>query len=181
MNDELVDVLDEQGNKTGQVLPKSVVHEKLLWHAAVHIWVYSPSARILMQKRSMKKDILPGQWDISAAGHMASGETPEVAAVREIKEELGVTIKKTMLQSAGRIKSVNWIDSLQLQHLEYWYVFFLELDEDTKFTFEDEEVDEVKWLTYKEVIRLSQKARFVEHKEYYKLVTTGLKKRVLKS
>ena len=42
-----------------------------------------------MQKRSKSKDTWPGAWDSSCSGHVDSGEVYEVAAIRELDEELG--------------------------------------------------------------------------------------------
>ena len=47
---ELFDVLDEQGNKTGKTENKKIIHEKGLWHSAVHIWIYNSKGEILLQK-----------------------------------------------------------------------------------------------------------------------------------
>ncbi len=35
---ELIDVLDEKGNKTGEVKPKPDIHRDANWHKAVHVW-----------------------------------------------------------------------------------------------------------------------------------------------
>ncbi|MGD1903239.1 MAG: NUDIX domain-containing protein [Geitlerinemataceae cyanobacterium] len=50
--------------------------------------------RFLMQLRDDKPGILyPGVWGFFG-GHMEPGETPEVAVVRELEEELGYTAPK---------------------------------------------------------------------------------------
>ncbi len=40
----------------------------------------------------MKKDLCPGLWDSSCSGHLAAGEDYDAAAVRELKEELGIEV-----------------------------------------------------------------------------------------
>ena len=45
-----------------------------------------------MQKRSPKKDIQPGKWDSSVAGHIDLGETADIAVVREAREEVGINL-----------------------------------------------------------------------------------------
>ncbi len=74
---EMFDVLDKNGNKTGDVKTKKELHENGLWHSAVHVWIYNSKGEILLQKRSMKVTNWPGRWDISVAGHIPAGETPE--------------------------------------------------------------------------------------------------------
>src|SRR5205814_15235 len=47
---------------------------------------------IFLQKRSMKKDKSPGLWDSSASGHVDSGEHYDATAIRELREEIGLSI-----------------------------------------------------------------------------------------
>lgn len=90
MADELVIVLDEHGNPTGEEKLKSEVHKTGLFHLAVHLWIYNSKAEILLQKRSFTKKLFPGLWDMAAAGHVAASETVEGALIRELFEELGL-------------------------------------------------------------------------------------------
>ena len=52
----------------------------------------------LWQKRSEKVDRYPGDYDISAGGHVNLGETLVEAAIRETREEIGVKIEAKDLQ-----------------------------------------------------------------------------------
>jgi len=52
MKEELLDVLDENGVKTGEVLPRKVVHEKGLWHRAIVVAIVNDANKILIQQRS---------------------------------------------------------------------------------------------------------------------------------
>ena len=61
-----------------------------LVHAVARVHVRDRQGRILLQLRSTAKDIEPGRWDTSVAGHLLPGEAAEAAARREMAEELGV-------------------------------------------------------------------------------------------
>lgn len=90
MNEEWFDVVDEQDRVIGrEVRPE--VHRRKLRHRAVHVLVFNRAGQVFLQKRSMKKDSAPGAWDSSASGHLDCGESYEVCAPRELREELGVT------------------------------------------------------------------------------------------
>ena len=94
MADEYFDVVNERDEPIGRATRREV-HARRLWHRAVHILVFDSAGRIFLQKRSMKKDMSPGLWDSSCAGHVDAGEDYNAAAVRELGEELGITLAET--------------------------------------------------------------------------------------
>ena len=55
--DELIAILDAEGNATGKTCLKSIVHKTGLYHATVHIWFYTTKGSILLQQRSASKII----------------------------------------------------------------------------------------------------------------------------
>ncbi|MEX0360286.1 MAG: hydrolase, partial [Allomuricauda sp.] len=50
--DELVDILDENGNLTGRTCLKSEAHLKGYFHPTVHVWFYTADGKVLFQKRA---------------------------------------------------------------------------------------------------------------------------------
>jgi isopentenyldiphosphate isomerase len=75
----------------------SEIYALVLRHRAVHILLFNAAGQLLLQKRSLKKDLNQGLWDTSAAGHVDDGETYDICAPRELQEELGVTADLTAL------------------------------------------------------------------------------------
>lgn len=99
---EHLDVIDEMGRHLG-VAPRSEVHQRGDWHRVFHCQIVTvrdgvPTA--VLQLRSTTKAAFPGLFDISAAGHLAAGETP-LDGVRELTEELGVTPDASELVPLG--------------------------------------------------------------------------------
>jgi isopentenyl-diphosphate delta-isomerase len=86
--DELFDVVDEQDRVTGQ-LARCEVHRLKLRHRAVHLLVTNRAGQVFLHQRSMQKDLFPGVWDSSAAGHVGAGEDYDGTAARELAEEIG--------------------------------------------------------------------------------------------
>jgi 8-oxo-dGTP diphosphatase len=94
MMEEMFDLLDEKGNKTGLTKSRSAVHRDGDLHGTVHVWVVRKTADgfdVLLQRRSENKKLFPGCLDFSCAGHLSAGETPAEGARRELREELGVS------------------------------------------------------------------------------------------
>lgn len=90
-NDEMLPLVDEDGNVTG-CAPRYRCHgpEKFL-HPVVHLHIFDRSGRLLLQHRSMMKKIQPGKWDTSVGGHVDWGESVGQALKREAAEETGLT------------------------------------------------------------------------------------------
>jgi isopentenyldiphosphate isomerase len=88
---EMFEVYDEQGRCVG-LAPRRECHgNPRLIHRTAHVVVFSADRRrILLQKRATTKDIQPGKWDTAVGGHLSPGETWEIAARREMAEELDV-------------------------------------------------------------------------------------------
>jgi isopentenyldiphosphate isomerase len=94
MPEEIFDVVNERDEVIGQK-PRSEVHARGLLHRAVHVLVFNSRGETFLQKRSMKKDREPGKWDSATSGHVDSGEDYDACAVRELREEIGLTVGKT--------------------------------------------------------------------------------------
>ena len=94
--DELLDILDESGLPTGEVVPKSEAHRLGLWHRCFHCWICGSDpggSYLLLQRRAATKDTWPGYLDVTAAGHLAAGEET-LDGLREVEEELGLRIER---------------------------------------------------------------------------------------
>ncbi|MFC4600666.1 NUDIX hydrolase [Cohnella hongkongensis] len=106
---ELFDIYDEHGVWIGTA-ERQEVHRLGLWHRTVHCWLVRreesegrTATRVLFQQRSANKDTGASCFDITAAGHLEAGETHE-AIVRELQEELGVTVRFEQLREFGIVR-----------------------------------------------------------------------------
>ncbi|MGB4759347.1 MAG: NUDIX domain-containing protein [Candidatus Saccharimonadales bacterium] len=146
----LIQVVDEYDNPIGTATIAEA-QEKSLYHRIARVVLEDENGNILLQKRTMQKGTYPGCWDNSAAGHVDAGESYEVAAARELKEELGIEValtergkyaKNFVYKEAGKPdKALN----------RFHAVYSATIPHDTKFTLQAEEVDEVKWFTVDEI------------------------------
>ena len=149
---EFVDIWDNEGSPTGKNCTKQFAHEKGLFHPTVHVWFYTNDHNILMQKRSSKKKTYPNFWDVSVAGHLSSGETIHQGAIREIKEEIGLTILHNDLEFITIRKNVNKFSN-GIIDCEFQHVFLAKLT--TKIdnlNIQKEEIDDVRLFSFDEII-----------------------------
>jgi isopentenyldiphosphate isomerase len=94
--EELVDALDAQGNVVGTVT-RAEMRRANLWHRSVFVVVVNDGDEILVHRRAGWKDKWPDRWDIAVGGVVIAGEAWEVAAGRELAEEVGVTAELVYL------------------------------------------------------------------------------------
>lgn len=86
---EMLDVVNANDEVVGQAT-RAEIHQRGLQHRAVHVLVFNRRGEVLLQRRSGEKDRHPHLWDSSASGHVDAGETYDQAALRELKEEIGL-------------------------------------------------------------------------------------------
>jgi isopentenyldiphosphate isomerase len=91
MQEEVIEIVDSEGKTIGLRKRSEVHSDPSLLHKVVHVLVFNDAGQLLLQKRSMKKDVAPGRWDTSVGGHVTPGEDVMAAALREMDEELGIT------------------------------------------------------------------------------------------
>lgn len=135
--DELFDVVDEQDRVIGQRARRDV-HAQGLRHRAVHLLVVNAAGKVFLHKRSKTKDLFPGFWDSSAAGHVSAGEDYDGTAVRELAEELGC-------HPARAPQRLFKIDARAETGQEFVWVY--RVDAEGPFTLQIEEIECGDWFT----------------------------------
>lgn len=142
--DELIDILDTQGNYTGKTCLKSEAHKYGYFHPTVHIWLFTLDEHILLQKRAPTKKVFPNLWDISVAGHVSAGEEIVTAAIREVYEEIQLQLQpKELTKIITRKHQV--LHPNGIQDNEFHHVFITELKIPIKqLVVQEEEISELK-------------------------------------
>ena len=171
--EELVDVLDENGIKTGEILSRKEVHKRGIWHRAIVVAIVNEKNQILMQQRSLKKDKNAGMWDISVAGHIGAGQDALSAATRVINEEVSVNlgynvdIKDFRYMFSYRKEQVIREDYTERQFYDFFVLIKNELKaEDVKV--QESEVEQVKFVDISELNQMIENNEVVERDALYK-------------
>lgn len=98
---EQVDIFDGNHVAKGS-MERVAAHMAAEWHQTFHCWIVARRNEdwLLLQLRSPTKRNYPDMLDITAAGHLESGEQPD-DGVRELEEELGVVLDGQDLRYLG--------------------------------------------------------------------------------
>ena len=154
---EMLDIYTREGKHLG-VKTRSECHQDNpgFYHKPVWIWIYNDNGEFLVQKRSKYKKTFPNTWDIPSAGHVEAGESSINGAIREIKEELGVDTKPEDYKYVGEyISEITW---------EIGQIYVLKLNIKAKdFKLQEEEVEQVAWLSFDEFKNLIHSDSFVPY------------------
>ena len=157
---EILDIVDEQGEPTGQTVERRKAHREGIRHRTAHVWLlrkHRGRVEILLQKRSSDKDSFPGCYDISSAGHIPAGVGYIPSALRELKEELGVEAKASQLLFCGKryiyYEEVFYGEPFVDNQVTNVYLLWLDREAE-EFTLQAEEVEEVKWFDLEECLEL---------------------------
>ncbi|HYF83507.1 MAG TPA: NUDIX domain-containing protein [Clostridia bacterium] len=154
---ELWDVLDEDGNLTGKTIERGQSLKDGEYHLVVNIWIKNSKGEYLIQKRSEKVERWPGIW-AATGGSAIKGENSSNAALREVKEELGISFKPDMLERVIRVKRKNVISDL-------WLACH---DVDLKdIRMQKEEVSEVKYAGMREIFEMMASNEFFNYGQDY--------------
>lgn len=149
--DEYLDIWNSKGKPTGKTCLKDEAHQKGWFHPTVHVWFYTTTPALLLQKRSLTKQTFPGFWDVSVAGHVSAGESILEGALREVKEEIGLDIESKYLKLIDIRKNTNRFENGIIDS-EFQHVFLVKLVTDVShLCIQDSEVDAVRLFTFDEL------------------------------
>ncbi|ARP88986.1 NUDIX hydrolase [Bordetella genomosp. 9] len=87
---ELLDVHDEDGHRLGAI-ERAAVRPLGILTRAVHLNAWTPDGRLWIARRALNKATDPGMWDTLVGGLVATGESLELALLRECEEEAGLS------------------------------------------------------------------------------------------
>lgn len=147
---ELLDIVNENNELTGDIVEREIVHEMGLWHREVAVIIVNKEGKMLLEKRAPTKKQSPNKWAL-CAGHIEAGDIPENAIVREMKEEIGVDVSIDELEFIKpAIRDIKFNDNLYNRAFQYTY-FWITDKKESEFTVQQEELTEVKFFEIQEI------------------------------
>lgn len=166
MKAEIWDVLDNDGNFTGKTVTRGQYFLKPgEYHLVVHIWIVSPDGKLLIQKRSDNKKLMPGEW-AATGGAAVSGESSYNAARRELFEELGIKSDEKTLKKVLSLKRRNSL-------LDVWMIVSDVSVGD--LVLQESEVAKAEWVTTDRLLKMVDSGLFHNYgKDYFKRVLEAI-------
>jgi isopentenyl-diphosphate Delta-isomerase len=117
MQIEEVILVNEQDEQTGTI-EKMEAHRKALLHRAFSVFIFNGKGEMLLQQRAMGKYHSPGLWTNACCSHPRPGETVEGAAVRRLKEEMGIdTSIRKIFDFVYRTEFDNGLTEYEFDHV----------------------------------------------------------------
>jgi len=125
MKEPFVILVDENDKQTG-ISGKMEAHQKALLHRAVSVFVVDPGGKWILQRRAIDKYHSNGLWTNTCCTHPHPGESNIGAALRRLKEEMGMECSLVELFSFTYKEKLN----NELTEHEFDHVFYGVSDKD---------------------------------------------------
>lgn len=89
---EIWDVYDINKNKKNKLHKRGLPLKDGDYHIVIHAWVVNGNDEVILTKRHSSKNICPNMWECTE-GSIVAGESSVDGAIRELKEEIGLSFK----------------------------------------------------------------------------------------
>lgn len=166
-------VVDLDGNKIRSELRGSKLHDDEYYHI-VHVWIYSKNS-ILIQKRGADRVWCPNYW-ATQTGLVLSDEDSKTAAIREVYEEVGISINENDLELIGTLTAKDGFRG-------YCDIYIASYDHQ-EVKIDNDEVVDYKFVGLNKIYQLLKENKFVSYgnsskydKNYWLLLENALRNR----
>lgn len=161
---ELWDLYNEHRELTGRDHVRGEEVPQGFYHLVVHIWIRNSKGEYLISQRSADRPAYPLMWEC-VGGSVTKGEDSLTGALRETKEEVGLTLSpedgKLVYSVVGRVvNGVKFRDIVDVWLFEYDGPVSLE-QATTK------EVAQTVWMTKKQIQELFDTGKLVHTLGYF--------------
>lgn len=153
---EFVEMFDNKRKALGKVTER-YTHVEGEYSQGAHVWITNSKGELLIQKRTPTKKLYPNLWSITSGG-TDTGETTLETAFREVKEELGITLKPEELELMMSYKRNHDFVDVYLARKD------IKLED---IVMQEEEVAEVKWVKPEELEELIKENQTPKSLEMY--------------
>lgn len=151
---EIWDLYNKDRIKTGETMVRGSKFKENTYHLVVHVCIFNLEGKMLIQQRQPFKDGWPNMWDITVGGSAVSGDTSQLAAEREVYEEIGYKLSLDGIRPSLTINFDKGFDD----------IYLIQKDVDiSKLKLQYEEVQSVKWASKEEILSMIDEEIFIPY------------------
>lgn len=151
---EIWDLYDKDRIKTGETMVRGSQFKENTYHLVVHVCIFNLEGKMLIQQRQPFKDGWPNMWDITVGGSAVSGDTSQLAAEREVYEEIGYKLSLDGIRPSLTINFDKGFDDI------YLIQKYIDI---SKLKLQYEEVQSVKWASKEEILSMIDEEIFIPY------------------
>jgi len=160
-SDELWDIYDKDRNFTGRTHRRGDPLASGDYHLTVHVWLQHTDGRFLITKRAPNKGYA-GLWECTGGSALA-GDDSLTAAIREVREETGLTVCPENGQVLLSYQGWDWFTDVWLFRQNF------PLD---AVKLQEGETCDYKWVSAQEILSMNERDEMVPFR-YLKDFLTG--------
>ena len=144
------DLFNSHGEPLGRTIRRGERLRSGEYHKVVHIWIVNSMDRVLIQRRSKHRKLMPNVWAVTS-GSVIAGEESLAAACRELSEELGIALPESEFIPLGRLVRRNSLCD----------VWLIQRDIPVpSMRLQREEVSQVRWSTVSQLVDMLRGRQF---------------------
>lgn len=148
------DIYDQDRLRTGESIRRGQRLAPGEYHLVVHVCIFHPNGKLLIQHRHPRKRGWPDKWDLSVGGSAQAGENSRATAKRETQEELGLSYDFSKERPFFTIHFSRGFDDFYLIEVE------VELAD---LKLQKSEVQGVRWVNREELMELWKQGDFIPY------------------
>ncbi|MBO5999952.1 MAG: NUDIX domain-containing protein [Lachnospiraceae bacterium] len=154
---EVFDLYNNFRTPTGKTMERYTEVPEGYYRLVVHVCIFNSKGEMLIQQRQPFKNSWPGLWDLTIGGSVSQGENSQLAASRELAEELGITYDFSREAPAITVSFYDGFDD----------IFVVNMDIDAKsLTLQPEEVKEAMWADRDKVVAMIDDGSFIPYEKH---------------
>ncbi len=159
---ELWDLYNENREKLRETMARGIPVSPGTYHLVVHVCIFHPDGRLLIQHRQPFKSGWSDFWDLTVGGSAVAGETSRQAAEREVGEEIGFPLDLTGVRPVLTVNFPQGFDDFYL---------VCKAPDITALRLQAEEVREVRWAALPEILSMRKSGIFIPYQpDFLKLL-----------
>ena len=153
---ELFDLYTAEREKTGRTMVRGEPVPEGFYRLVVHVCIFDPEGRMLIQQRQPFKKGWSNLWDISVGGCAMAGDSSRTAAERETREELGLSLNRADTRPTLTLHWEHGFDD--------YYAVTMAVDPES-LRLQYEEVQAARWASREEILRMIDDGTFIPYEK----------------